>query len=1248
MRNAMLGLILMLLCLSSGVAAQWTAPRGDAANTAFIAGSGALDEAATRWRLPTGVGGSFASALIEGAGDDARVYVAREGAVEAWSIDGRPLWTSSVFGADAIAGSIPSSSAEGGGALVALRTNLGYYLLDGAGDVLASSPSLDPAFGPAAALTLLNGLGWSILATPRSTYRVVAWPTDPVDLSTPMWDTLLDPASASLRVVQGEFRVEGEVDLLVLDFDTVSLLNPADGEVRQTTPTFFSRFGSGLTRVVDLDADGVDELIVAHQTGNGFARLGRMLPGDASWAWLLEYLPADGSARIASVLESVGDVDGDGAPELVASVFNSTASEAGTYPTPPLSDLDGLDLPGRWATLVLDATTGEIEATIEDRLLRGVWYAEAGALLVLADTSSGPSAGELQFARAAGGTVSAVTSDRFLGDVVRGGVAPALDSHHGADATALLATPTSLALLRADGETLAPVEYVLASTDGTTVSFAPFLDAEGGEVAPLRVEPDGRSIWTSPSGYVVRDAELMPVAGPFPGPGRPTDLRGFVEGETAYVAARGAGGGLRLAEVIAGEPIGDVVGVPGALVGPAYLARDADGPVWVVRASDRAALETLSVTGVGGDRARRIATGLPTQSSHFVAALDGTGIVVITLFDGARTGNDRYRLRVFDLEVADTPTADFAPGLTRATGAAPLLWREDGELRILSTTTGQLRVTDDEGTLLGSVANEGLNRPTIVVDVDGDGVRDILAGALAPTPGGVRRFCVYQRPSMTRLWCEADAFAATSPRANAAALPDAAGHDVVLGYDRGEVRRVDGATGTDLWRACVGAGAPVAVAPTPDASPCDQARTTPPVVADIDGDEAPEILFGAADGWVYVISADGALERALAVGSGVSQLAVADIDADGFLEVVATLVAGEIVALDGGTVAAPTGVIDVESDTLTGELGLTDVDVVAVADRAAVRWEHAGDAVGFRVRLRTADGVTLLEREAEASARSMLLDGAALRGGGDYLVLVEAVGDDGSTSEPAASDGFRVELPDSLRVLAFAADPAVVELGASVDLSVAVDAAGPDPIVRVAFLLDGDEVDVVEGIDRLSVTERGSIVLGPPRTTVPGTIMLSVLVTDALGETARAEVPISVVDPVADADDVGLDASDAGDVGPDASDAGDVGPDAGDAADGGADAGVDAADASADAADVGAEVTDGDAGADAADAPADAAEAGTDAGTDGAAEAGVDTSGGGADASGGRDSCAAGGGAGGLPGFLLLGILRWSRRRRAR
>jgi hypothetical protein len=112
----------------------------------------------------------------------------------------------------------------------------------------------------------------------------------------------------------------------------------------------------GLLQLVDIDGDGAREVvIVAERVARHIAVIDNNGKGSLSLIWdrFVEFIYPTDTTELRHTGNSVADVDGDGRPELVVSLFNTRYEN-------------------RWCLEVLDPLTGELKFAMPDKYLWGV------------------------------------------------------------------------------------------------------------------------------------------------------------------------------------------------------------------------------------------------------------------------------------------------------------------------------------------------------------------------------------------------------------------------------------------------------------------------------------------------------------------------------------------------------------------------------------------------------------------------------------------------------------------------------------------------------------------------------------------------------------------------------------------------------------------------------------------------------------------------------------------------------------
>ncbi len=112
----------------------------------------------------------------------------------------------------------------------------------------------------------------------------------------------------------------------------------------------------GLLQLVDIDGDGSREVvIVAERVARHIAVIDNDRNGNLTPLWdrFIEFIYPNDTTELRHTVNSVADVDGDGKPEIVVSIFNARKD-------------------GRWWLEIIDPMTGKLKFEMRDRYLWGI------------------------------------------------------------------------------------------------------------------------------------------------------------------------------------------------------------------------------------------------------------------------------------------------------------------------------------------------------------------------------------------------------------------------------------------------------------------------------------------------------------------------------------------------------------------------------------------------------------------------------------------------------------------------------------------------------------------------------------------------------------------------------------------------------------------------------------------------------------------------------------------------------------
>lgn len=245
-----------------------------------------------------------------------------------------------------------------------------------------------------------------------------------------------------------------------------------------------------------------------------------------------------------------------------------------------------------------------------------------------------------------------------------------------------------------------------------------------------------------------------------------------------------------------------------------------------------------------------------------------------------------------------------------------------------------------------------------------------------------------------------------------------------------------------------------------------------------DGDVG--FAVASSDGWLYAVAMDGALEWAIEIGSDNGIPIVADLDGDGRSEVLLGAADGNVHVISDAGLDAVGGVYDTDG-TFVAAGPEDDVDEVRSSSTVGASWEEVPGATGYEYRLTRDDGAVVVPFVDVGAATDHVQSGLALQRGRRYVTAVRAYAGRGPSrraSVLARSDGF-VVVDDAPPLVTIEASPPVFWRGRD-------DAA--DRTLITGFASDAVGLDryrmAIEDEDGESVAELAAASVGGTERTI--------------------------------------------------------------------------------------------------------------------------------------------------------------------
>ncbi len=875
------------------------------------------------------------------------------------------------------------------------------------------------------------------------------------------WQTLTNIPDGPFDLAVGDVDGNGQTfEVLLDDRDggrIVVLAGDGGRLLRQGTERVIQGdLGCGPSLVANLDGDEQQEFIYsgADVGPRTSAFIAAYDFADDEIQWSYEFGNNNASSALRLPLGAVADLNGDGQPELVASVFNNTREVTSGQP----ADLDGVFQPGVWSLVVYDGDTGEMVDFRANLVASAVVALDAeGSLAILAQT-----AGRSIETGAPGSGIEALV-------LSEGGE---LETLWTLPRAALLSRPHERLTTCSPGDGLAPAAIADVTNDGHPEALvARHLDDDGDpdvlqlvsldlQLPRVRAERDlashhrplvhdmGRGMLPDKAHLAVQlgdgfltifDEQLLvqsrsPLTRHL---AEPRVVNGFVddaefrrvliqERTSELVLLDVAGPGLRPSPVW----IGEFEEIPQPMV--AVRADGGSSRIVHLTRDDQGNPLIEALDALGAVRWSRALPGSRTLPTSFISGKfdlnDGDELIYVAHDDraGARlemvdggTGEVRQTRLLNEIDgIDDTAQVimiDFgdevAPDFLVVDGDSAFML--DGDLTPVAEIAIGIEArfstaADFSGS--GGVeifSNAGVDRKALL-DVDGAVVWEILIEGDDHT----WRDDVQTWPGVV----DTDA---------------GPGLEIAVAGRTGDLTLLNGATGEVVWRVCLSGGEALLM---PDGAPrvgqCEGARlsdiTSGNIITDSQdpGLERQELAFGAEDGWLYVLEAEsGAVAWAMDLGAPVGAPLLTDPLLTDTLSLVVPVANGDVYTIQSQfpPVAEVRDVAAEGNRVLNRDI---DEDELEATDGLGVAWEPIQGANGYKVAILSDDGRVAQALTDVGPRTDAVITDLDLEIGRTYRALVVAYDAQQRDGAVTSSDGLR---------LSDLTDPEIVSIASSVE-----------------------------------------------------------------------------------------------------------------------------------------------------------------------------------------------------------------------
>ena len=324
---------------------------------------GKITRPAVRWSYPLG-GSENECFPVPGTGGRMDLLFAYGGCIVRTDGTGATIWKSRSYGINAIA----AVEDLGGDGTMEIACSTGYeviVLAAESGRLLMRHPVGFPLSAGTPAPSILchrfdkKSRGMHLIAPMMSAKEVLVFDFRNGRREGVLAHTLWMDDAFHPTVAAADMDNDGVDELVVSKLCGLYVFNVLTGSMTGTvrwTSNGERHRNYGLTQLIDIDGDGAREIvIVAERVARHIAVIDNDGQGNLTPLWdrFVEFIYPNDTTELRHTGNSVADVDGDGKPELVVSLFNARHD-------------------GRWWLEVLDPVTGTLKLELPDRYLWGV------------------------------------------------------------------------------------------------------------------------------------------------------------------------------------------------------------------------------------------------------------------------------------------------------------------------------------------------------------------------------------------------------------------------------------------------------------------------------------------------------------------------------------------------------------------------------------------------------------------------------------------------------------------------------------------------------------------------------------------------------------------------------------------------------------------------------------------------------------------------------------------------------------